>query len=154
MAGHKTVESPGANDTESLCRHSVRWRRTRSGMPCSAGLDSSCQSRRGGSMDGDKRKTMRTPGPAAAFDARPFRPRYLMTGLLLILLAGASPALAQSFLGTIRGTVVDPQGGAVSGAAVLVVDEATGAVRNLDTDAEGRYEAAIIRPGMYRVEVV
>ena len=77
-----------------------------------------------------------------------------MTWLPLIIFSVAAPALAQSFLGTIRGTVVDPQGAALSGAAVLIVDEATGALRNIDTDAEGRYEASNLRPGTYRVEVV
>jgi Carboxypeptidase regulatory-like domain len=74
--------------------------------------------------------------------------------IVLFSLAVAGPAAAQSFLGTIRGTVVDPQGAPVSGAAVLIVDESTGTPRTLDTDAQGRYEAANLRPGMYRVEVV
>ena len=74
--------------------------------------------------------------------------------LLLIGLAWHAPLAAQSFLGTIRGTVVDPQGAAVSGAAVLIVDEATGVPRTLETDAQGRYEAANLQPGTYRVEVV
>ena len=58
-----------------------------------------------------------------------------------------TPALAQSFLGTIRGTVVDPQGSVVPGAAVLIIDEATGVPRAVETDAEGRYEATNLRPG-------
>jgi hypothetical protein len=66
----------------------------------------------------------------------------------------ATPAAAQSFLGTIRGTVLDPQGQAVQGAAVLITDEATGVPRTVDTDAEGRYEAPDVRPGTYRVEVI
>ena len=74
--------------------------------------------------------------------------------ILLILLAGASPALAQSFLGTLRGTVTDAQGAVVSGASVLIIDEDSGATRTIDTDTEGRYEAARLRPGTYRVEVV
>jgi carboxypeptidase family protein len=74
--------------------------------------------------------------------------------ILLLTLVCAGNAAAQSFLGTVRGTVVDPQGAAVPGAAILIVDEATGVPRALETDAEGRYEAANIKPGTYRVEVV
>src|SRR5437762_2461197 len=72
----------------------------------------------------------------------------------LIAAALATPAFAQSFLGTIRGTVTDPQGQVVSGAAVLITDEATGVPRALETDAQGRYEAPNVRPGTYRVEVI
>ena len=76
--------------------------------------------------------------------------------LYLVSIALLFPALssAQSFLGTIRGTVVDPQGQVVSRAAVLIIDEATNVPRTLETDAEGRYEATNLRPGVYRVQVV
>ena len=97
---------------------------------------------------------MRTQAFAPAVDARRGALRRVLTWVPLIIFSVATPALAQSFLGTIRGTVADPQGAAVSGAAVLIVDEATGAVRNSDTDAEGRYEASNLRPGTYRIEVV
>ena len=74
--------------------------------------------------------------------------------LLLLVASVAAPLHAQSVLGTLRGTVTDPQGAAVAKAAVLVVDEATGVPRAVETDSEGRYEAANLRPGSYRVEVV
>jgi hypothetical protein len=80
------------------------------------------------------------------------RTRHIV--LSVLLLAVAAPLGAQSFLGTLRGTVVDPQGAPVQGAAVLVTDEATNTPRSIDTDAEGRYEAANLKPGLYRVEVV
>src|SRR4030095_12248767 len=73
---------------------------------------------------------------------------------LVVVAAFAGPAVAQSFLGTIRGAVVDPQGAAVQDAAVLIVDESTGVPRTAATDSEGRYEASNLKPGTYRVEVV
>ena len=92
----------------------------------------------------------------ASFVAAP-RARSAPSSGLLLLLALAlftAPAFAQSFLGTIRGTVTDPQGASVPGAKVLIVDEATGVPRSVDTDAQGRYEALNLRPGTYRIEVV
>ena len=80
--------------------------------------------------------------------------RIASAAVLTTLLAFTTPAFAHSFLGTIRGTIVDPQGQVVSAAAVIITDEATGAVRTLETDAEGRYDAPNLRPGTYRVEVV
>jgi hypothetical protein len=73
--------------------------------------------------------------------------------LLLTAFGFAGVAHAQSFLGTIRGTVTDPQGGGVSDAAVLVVDESTGVPRAVGTDSQGRFEASNLRPGTYRIEV-
>jgi Carboxypeptidase regulatory-like domain len=95
---------------------------------------------------------MRGDAQVAARRARTRRSVGLLSFLAAVLLAG--PTLAQSFLGTIRGTVTDPQGSVVAGAAVLIVDEATGVPRAVDTDSEGRYEAPNLRPGTYRVEVV
>ncbi len=89
----------------------------------------------------------------AATGVRPTPLRRVMLALVATAVAGG-PALAQSFLGTVRGTVTDPQGGVVAGAAVLIVDESTGVPRTVDTDTEGRFEAANLRPGTYRVEVV
>ncbi|PYR14945.1 MAG: hypothetical protein DMF94_33480 [Acidobacteria bacterium] len=73
---------------------------------------------------------------------------------ILLVVGLKTPAIAQSFLGTIRGTVLDPQGQVVPGAAVVITDEATGMPRTLETDGQGRYEAPDVRPGTYRVEVI
>src|SRR6185295_893803 len=66
--------------------------------------------------------------------------------LLLAFLGVAGATHAQSFLGTIRGTVIDPQGAGGAAAAVLVVDEAPGVPRAVDTDMQGRFEASNLKP--------
>jgi len=73
--------------------------------------------------------------------------------LLLAFLGVAGATHAQSFLGTIRGTVIDPQGAGVADAAILVVDEATGVPRAVGSDSQGRFEASNLKPGTYRIEV-
>ena len=80
--------------------------------------------------------------------------RLVVLWLLLIPLAFATSSAAQSFVGSIRGTVVDSSGAAVKGAAVVVTDDATGVPRAVETDDQGRYEAPNLLPGTYKVEVM
>ena len=94
---------------------------------------------------------MRTFRLTTGCGARPALPRFVLLGLLALGLAVT--VSAQSFLGTIRGTVTDPQGGMVPKAAVLITDEATGVPRTLETNAEGFYEASNLRPGTYTLTV-
>src|SRR5262249_4944621 len=94
-----------------------------------------------------RRRKMRGSAFVPAAPLGPRR-RVLFPLLGVVLLTGS--AYAQSFLGTIRGTVTDPQGAAVAKATVLVTDEATGVPRTVETDAQGRYEAPNLRPGNYR----
>ncbi len=56
-------------------------------------------------------------------------------------------------LGTIRGTVTDPNGAIIPNASVQVTDQATGITRDLTTNSEGNYEAAGLKSGNYRVSV-
>ena len=96
---------------------------------------------------------MRTFRSISGCGTRPALPRFVLLALLA-LLGVAATVSAQSFLGTIRGTVVDPQGAAVVKASVLITDESTGVPRTAETDTEGRFEASNLRPGSYRVEII
>ena len=56
-------------------------------------------------------------------------------------------------LGTIRGTVTDPNGAVVPGATVQVTDVETNLSREFTTNNEGSYEAPNLKPGTYKVTV-
>jgi hypothetical protein len=70
---------------------------------------------------------------------------------LCLLLAAVVPAAAQTTLGTIRGTVTDPQQHVVPGATVVVTDESTNVAREVQTDGQGLFEIPNLRPGTYTV---
>jgi len=74
--------------------------------------------------------------------------------LALWLLCGTGLALAQGTnLGTIRGTVTDPNGSVIVNAKVQVTDLETNLSRDFTTDKEGNYEAVGLKSGNYRVSV-
>lgn len=78
-------------------------------------------------------------------------PRVLLISILLL-----SPRLwsqSQSTTGTIEGTISDETGAVVSGAAVTLTHQGTGAARTLNTDTAGRYTAPLLQVGNYDVTV-
>jgi hypothetical protein len=72
--------------------------------------------------------------------------------LVFVLLAAVSLS-AQTFRGTILGTVTDAQGAVVSGAKVTVKNVATGLERTTDTSADGSYALPELPIGTYTVTV-
>ena len=85
---------------------------------------------------------------------RPFTAHRLVlaTAAVLFLAALSSPPLlAQTTLGTIRGTIYDPQQNVIPGATVVVTDESTNVSREVQSDAEGHFEAPNLRPGTYSI---
>ena len=56
-------------------------------------------------------------------------------------------------LGTLRGTVTDPNGAVIPNAAVKVTDQTTGLSRDVTTDAEGNYEVPALKAGAYKITV-
>ena len=73
-----------------------------------------------------------------------------LASIFAVLLAGfvANGQVVGAYL---TGTVKDASGAPVSGAAVVIRNAETGAVRNLVTDSEGRYSANSISVGSYYV---
>ena len=74
--------------------------------------------------------------------------------LLSIVLFLTAPVLnAQSTGGRVRGTVTDSSGGAVAGAAVILVNTATNVRRETTTSATGEYLFLEVPVGSYEVDV-
>ena len=70
---------------------------------------------------------------------------------LVVFLCG--PLLAQDVSGSLRGTVLDASGGAVSGAKVTATNTDTGFSRSTPSDTKGDYLLVALPVGHYRLEV-
>src|ERR1700722_13038678 len=74
--------------------------------------------------------------------------------ILVLMLLAALNLSAQTFRGTILGTVTDPSGAVLPGAKVTVKNVGTGLERNTDTSADGSYSLPELPIGTYTVTVV
>jgi hypothetical protein len=75
--------------------------------------------------------------------------RILAAALLAL---APSATFAQSFTGTIVGTVKDTSGASIPHANVSITSEQTGRQDSVTADLEGRYTSLPLPPGAYRVE--
>ena len=71
---------------------------------------------------------------------------------VLLTLAGALPS-AQSLFGTLSGTVLDEQGGALPGADVTLTNQTSQAVQRTTSNAEGVFVFAAVPAGTYSVKI-
>jgi hypothetical protein len=70
----------------------------------------------------------------------------LFTLLLSVCIYG------QRDLGTVLGTVTDAQGGAVPGAKINILEDATGLKYTVETNSNGEYIRPLLKPGTYSIE--
>src|SRR5574338_641748 len=71
--------------------------------------------------------------------------------VLAVLFSFSMPAMAQAITGTLKGSVVDPQGAAIAGATVTVKNEATGIVQTTTATSDGLFAITNLPPGKYSV---
>jgi Carboxypeptidase regulatory-like domain/TonB-dependent Receptor Plug Domain len=84
---------------------------------------------------------------------RPAMVRFVAVASLFILAAIGSSAYAQTFRGTVLGSVTDSSGLAVSGATVTVKNTGTGLLRTVTTGDDGSYSVPELPIGTYSVTV-
>ncbi len=79
----------------------------------------------------------------------PKRPRIAL--LVCLCLCIAAPALAQTEQGQLSGTVSDPTGARIAGAAIHAFNELTGEERSVQTDDRGAFRVFGLRAARYQV---
>ncbi len=83
------------------------------------------------------------------------RMNRLIALAVFLLVAGfaAQPAAAQVLYGSVVGTVEDPSGAVVPGAAVSLTNTETGVTRDVQADDQGRYNVGNVPAGTYNLVV-
>ncbi|HME00616.1 MAG TPA: carboxypeptidase-like regulatory domain-containing protein [Terriglobia bacterium] len=76
------------------------------------------------------------------------------SALMLAMVVGQVPALAQSTYGTILGTVTDPTGAVVPSVPITAHNQATEVERTVQTDEAGDYRFVNMDPGTYTLTVI
>ena len=77
----------------------------------------------------------------------------VLAGAIVLMLALAGHSSAQTFRGTILGTVTDPNGAVVPNATVTAKNLGTGIERSTKTDDFGNYTLAELQTGTYEIKV-
>ncbi len=74
-------------------------------------------------------------------------------GMLLLLIALATLAFGQTSTGEVNGTLTDPAGAAVPGAAVKLINQATQVESRTVPNADGYFTFVNVRPGTYMLRI-
>ena len=81
------------------------------------------------------------------------QPKFSSLAVMLIVLSFSTDLRAQKATAELVGTVRDPAGGVLVGAAIKLTDIDTGIARSATTNNEGTYTLSSIPPGRYMLEV-
>src|SRR5580704_12221508 len=73
--------------------------------------------------------------------------------LVISTILFAALSWGQSFQGSLRGRVLDPNGAGTPAAKITLTDEATSVPRTTASDAKGDYDFAAVTPATYTVTV-
>jgi hypothetical protein len=77
--------------------------------------------------------------------------RMAIAAVACLVFLAATTAHAQDYRGRIQGAVLDESGGALPGATVTLLNDATGVTSNRFTGADGRYIFDFVEPGAYTI---
>src|SRR5271170_2867265 len=80
--------------------------------------------------------------------------RFLLVAALIGLSLPASFAQTSYSTGTLRGTLLDPQGASIANATLTVTNAATGVAETETSSAAGAYQFLVLNPGTYDLQVV
>lgn len=78
---------------------------------------------------------------------------YSLLVLAVLMMTAVTGAMAQSYYGTLKGSVVDQQGAAIAGATVTLTDVATRIERRAVTNGSGEYVFGAVDPGTFTLGV-
>jgi carboxypeptidase family protein/TonB-dependent receptor-like protein len=81
------------------------------------------------------------------------RSTAVKTLMLAFLIMLPSVASAQTYRASVRGTVTDPNGAAIPGAEIRVINQANGDTRVVSSDSGGEYAVTALDAGEYRMTV-
>src|SRR2546425_8248084 len=70
---------------------------------------------------------------------------------LVLLLLLSSVAAAQTYRGSIRGTVFDPRNAVIPGAQVKLISQDTNEERTVVSGVDGEYSISSLKPGSYQL---
>src|SRR6184192_421786 len=102
-------------------------------------------------------RTSQAPAASVGLATTSQHSRKLWTSIMIVacalIIAFAQTSAAQTFRGTILGTVTDPNGAVVPSATVKARNTGTGLERTATTDADGNYTIAELPIGTYEVSV-